>query len=203
MAVAIVGVIAALILPATISKFNERILDLGYVRETKAIETAVDNLLVGENKDFFSTMMYLNDEPESYESSSGAFLKKYLKVSKYCGDSNGTCFADKYYTYENNDKKEYIPSYKGACASLKNGMSICLQPQIGANSIVGLLDINGPKGPNVWQKDLRLIILSLRSRVGRIETTEEVLTAGDLISLGNGEVVPPENPPETSNRSLC
>ena len=84
-----------------------------------------------------------------------SFIKKYLRVAKYCGDTNSDCFADKYYEYKDNKKEEYTPTYKGGCARLKNGMSICITPQIGARSIEGLLDINGKKGPNVFGRDLR------------------------------------------------
>ena len=74
---AIVGIISSIILPAAISKFNEKVLDLGYEREIKTIKSSVDSLVVSENKkDFFSTMMYTDVEPESYEDTSGKFLKK-------------------------------------------------------------------------------------------------------------------------------
>ena len=133
-------------------------MDIGFEREIKTISGAVRNLAVSENKvDFYSTMMYADKESDTYEETSGKFVKKYLKVSKYCGDSNGDCFGDKYYNYnDTTHKKEiYEPVYKGACASLKNGASICITPQSSAGSISGLIDINGKKGPNVFGRDLR------------------------------------------------
>ena len=133
-------------------------MDIGFEREIKTISGAVRNLAVSENKvDFYSTMMYTASTQETYEETSGKFVKKYLKVSKYCGDSNGDCFGDKYYNYnDTTHKKEiYEPVYKGACASLKNGASICITPQSSAGSISGLIDINGKKGPNVFGRDLR------------------------------------------------
>lgn len=173
---AIVGIISSIILPAAISKFNEKVLDLGYEREIKTISSVVDSLVVSENKkDFFSTMMYTDVEPESYEDTSGKFLKKYLRVAKYCGDTNGDCFASKYYDYSDNGKKEFLPIYKGSCARLKNGMSICITPQIGAAGVEGLIDLNGSKGPNILGRDLRSFTLGVKTRTGRVKDSTEVL----------------------------
>lgn len=148
---------------------------MGFKREIQAISNAVDTLVINENKaDFFSTMMYTPSEPKSYTDSSGAFIKKYLKVSRYCGDNNGNCFAPKYYEFKDNDKIEYKPEFKGACAILKNGMSLCLLPQIGNQAISGIIDINGKKGPNVKDKDLLTFSLSAKNRIGMSKDTEEV-----------------------------
>ena len=134
------------------------------------------NLAVSENKvDFYSTMMYTASTQETYEETSGKFVKKYLKVSKYCGDSNGDCFGDKYYNYnDTTHKKEiYEPVFQGACASLKNGASICITPQ----SSSGLIDINGKKGPNVFGRDLRPFTIDLQSEKTSLSgTTSEVLS---------------------------
>lgn len=202
---AIVGIISSIILPAAISKFNEKTLDLGFEREVKTISSVVDSLVVSENKkDFFSTMMYTDVEPESYEDTSGKFIKKYLRVAKYCGDTNGDCFASKYYDYSDNQKKEFIPTYKGSCARLKNGMSICITPQIGARSIEGIIDINGQKGPNVLDRDLRSFIINAKTRTGRVSDSTEVLAHNGYIELGGGDTPPnsPENPPEPP-KSAC
>lgn len=195
LAVVIVGIIAALVLPSTVSKFNEKTLDLGYEREVKTISSAVDSLVVSENKkDFFSTMMYTDVEPESYDDTSGKFLKKYLKISKYCGSDASDCFASKYYEYKDNQKKEYTPDYKGSCGRLKNGMSICLTPQIGAQGIKCLIDINGKKGPNIQGRDLRSFVINAKTRTGRITDTTEVLAHNGYIELVPEEPEMPEPP---------
>lgn len=195
LAVAIVGVIAALVLPALMSKFNEKALDLGFEREVKTISTAIDSLAVTENeKDFFSTIMYADEEPEHFDDTSGKFLKKYLRVSKYCGDSfPQNCFAPEYYEYQNNEKVIYTPNLTGACAMLKNGMSICITPQIGAQGVLGVLDLNGKKGPNILGRDLRFFSLDSKTRSGKVSDSTEVLAHNGYIDLGN-EVLPPESP---------
>ncbi|MDE6138759.1 MAG: type II secretion system GspH family protein, partial [Candidatus Gastranaerophilales bacterium] len=205
LAVVIVGVIAALILPAMISKFNEQTLELGFKREINTISSAIDSLAVSENKtDFFSTMMYLDVVPESYDDSAGKFLKKYLRVAKYCGDDASDCFASKYYTYSNNEKKGYTPDYNGSCARLKNGMSICMSPQIGAKNIEGIIDLNGAKGPNVLGRDLRKFELQLKSRTNNVADSTEVIVANNgLVDLDTEETPePPTDPCVDDNNSL-
>ncbi|MBQ8460151.1 type II secretion system protein [bacterium] len=163
LAIAIVGVISALVLPTIISHYNDSVLTRQKERLEKSVESAITTLAVTENKQNFSqTIMYNSETPEDYENYSGAFIKKYLKVSKYYGDfsTNKTeilskCFAPSYYLYSDKDKKPYgIESdLSGACATLKDGASICLGTQVKANSIPFVYDINGPKGPNVVNKD--------------------------------------------------
>ena len=186
LAVVIVGVIAAIVLPAAITHFQERGFTQAYDREIKIIESAINGLAVNENKSsFFDTMMYVNTEPETYTESAEKFLKKYLRISKICGDNNGDCFGKKYYEYKDNDKKVYSPEFKGSCASLKNGMSICITPQVGVNAISGFIDLNGPKGPNIFNKDLRTFSIETQTRTGFNKQTAEVLdTAFDPIQEG-------------------
>ncbi len=197
LAIAIVGIIAALVLPAVITNYQNKSLDMGFERELKTIKGAIKNLAVSENKtDFYSTMMYSDSEPDSYADTSGKFLKKYLKVSNYCGENNGDCFAPVYYTYNGTKREVYTPTYKGACASLKNGASICLTPQIGAGKITGLLDLNGKKGPNVFGRDLREFIIDQETyRVGAASDSSNVL------STPESDLVPSKGPCEENSLS--
>ncbi len=175
-AVVIVGVIAALVLPAVISHYQENSFDKAFQRETQTIQSAIDGLAVNENKaSFFETMMYTSAEPISYTDSAEKFIKIYLRPSKLCGDNNGDCFATTYYEYKDNDKSVYNPEYKGSCAKLKNGASICLTSQIQAQPIAGIIDINGEKGPNILNKDLRLFTLETQTQTDRNTEVAAVL----------------------------
>ncbi len=191
LAVVIVGIIAAIVLPAVKTAVDNKVSDFAYEREVNAIQTAVDSISVTENKkSFFDTMLYLDSAESSYANSSGAFIKKYLRIAKYCGDNNGECFADKYYEYNKAVKKEYIPKYAGSCASLKNGVSICMLPQIGAVGINGIIDLNGKKGPNIFGRDLRLFSLPMKTRIGFSKETE------DVIFLDEDPIKPEETIPQ-------
>ena len=174
-AVAIVGIIAGLVLPKVIDNYQTRAMDNSYQREVQTIEDSINGLAVSENKsDFFGTMMYVDTTPENYDYSSGVYMRKYLRTSKMC-DNPEDCFADTYYQYEEGKKREeYNPDYKGSCAILKNGMSICMTPQIGAEGISGIIDLNGKKGPNVFGRDLRTFSIASKTRVGLNQDTEGV-----------------------------
>lgn len=192
-AVAIVGVIAAIVLPMVVTRYQKNILNHQYKREVQSINNAVTDLAIGENKTtFFSTMMYYDSEPSSYEENAGLFLKKYFKVARYCGENNGNCFASAYYTYKDNLRKVYTPEYKGACAQLKNGMSICITPQVGNLGVHGLLDLNGKKGPNVFGEDLRDFSIDPLERSAINRETSEVYYENYLVPSKDPE---PENPP--------
>ena len=202
-AVAIVGVIAAIVLPMVVTNYQKNMLNHQYKREVQSINNAVNDLSIGENKTtFFSTMMYYDSEPSSYEENAGLFLKKYFKVALYCGENNGNCFAPAYYTYKDNMRKVYTPEYKGACAQLKNGMSICITPQVGNLGVHGLLDLNGKKGPNVWGEDLRDFIIDPLERSAINRETSEVYYEDYLVpsnDSGSGGSSNPSTPPTPSN----
>lgn len=182
-AILIIGVIAALVLPMIVTKYQDKLFGSAFTRETRTIENAVNALAVEENKtSFFETMMYKDSDPTAYDDSVGKFMKKYMRVSKYCGDSNGNCFASSYSEYKDKDKVTYTPTYKGGCAILKNGMSICMEPQIGETSPVkGIIDLNGPKGPNVYGRDLREFSLLSIFKKSKNLATGNVITKGIVV----------------------
>ena len=195
LATAIVGIIAGLVLPTTISKVQNRGFDQAYERNVQAVADAINSLIVVENKDFFKTEMYKDSTPSNYDSTSGTFMKNYMKISKYCGsgDAAKNCFADTYYKYNQNKKEVYEPTYKGACAILKNGASICLTPQIGATAPKGIIDLNGKKGPNVYGRDIRNFSLTSKTRIGMDKTQNGILVT-HAPDLGLGKTACEKDP---------
>ncbi|MGN0030573.1 MAG: type II secretion system protein [Candidatus Gastranaerophilaceae bacterium] len=188
LAVVIVGIIAALVLPTLITNYQDKSFSQKYTRETQTIKNTIDGLAAAENKgSFFETMMYVDAEPQSYADSSEKFLKKYMRVSKLCGDNNGDCFAKTYYEYKGGDKIVYKPAYKGSCAILKNGSSICITPQINNIGVSLILDINGPKGPNVIDKDLREIRFDYMTRTELSKATGEINDTNFLVDIKEKE----------------
>ncbi|MBP3846136.1 prepilin-type N-terminal cleavage/methylation domain-containing protein [bacterium] len=124
---AVVAVLAILIVPVVTTRAQNKSFAVSYETEVKQMLHSLEGLPVNENKDDISrTMMYAETDTGSYQNTSGAYINKYMKVSKYCGDNPGDCFGAKYYQYKNNDRTEYnLKDVKGACALLKNGSSIC------------------------------------------------------------------------------
>ena len=156
LAVLIVGVIAALVLPAVVTKYQDKTFESAFNREVHSLQDSIDSLAAVENQQsFYETT--LAKTPETY-------MKKYLRVSKYCGTSGKDCFGKFYSEYSDHEKKTYTPSYDGNCAILKNGTSVCLN--VNGGNIAMLIDVNGPKGPNVWGRDLRTYTHSVKGKTG-------------------------------------
>ena len=147
----------------------------------------------------------------------GLFLKKYTKVAKYCGATPGTCFAQAYFRYNGRRRGNFdfanIVTGNGnatyrvrgnendlrydnmACALLKNGMSLCISPQVTATNgdvlrpVRGFIDLNGPKEPNVLGRDLRSFSMDLSTR--------------QIASVEAAEVVNPEGPVACQDGECC
>ncbi len=195
-AIVIVGLLAALVLPILIQHFQDNAFTKMYTRQVNTISDAVDALPVAENKaSFFETMMFKENATTDYSSTSGEFMKKYLRIAKDCGSSNGNCFAKTYYEYKNRDKVVYTPEYKGYCATLKNGVSICMTHQYPEgntiNQIEGIMDLNGPKGPNIKDKDLRTFKLNAKIKEAHNKEAGVVYSEPPYL-------VDPQEPPCTS-----
>ncbi len=166
LAVLIVGIIAALVLPAVVTKYQDKTFESAFNREVHSLQDSIDSLAAVENQQsFYETT--LAKTPETY-------MKKYLRVSKYCGASGKDCFGKFYSEYSDHEKKTYTPSYDGNCAILKNGTSVCLN--VNGGSIDMLIDVNGPKGPNVWGRDLRTYTHSVKGITGYDMTSNGIIS---------------------------
>ncbi len=206
LAVGIVGVIAALVLPAVITHYSSSMFDAQLNRQRNAIMAAVNSLVINENKtNFGETMMYAASTPESYEDTAGKFMKKYLRVSKYYGDyetnKNAVLtegFAKEYYSYtpgKTKDVYDLKSQLKGACATLKSGAAICLQPQIVGAAPKFWIDLNGQNGPNIEGRDLRVGIALDRT----LFNSRGNVTAGGVSDLATGPIVTDEGNPCPAN----
>lgn len=158
-AVAIIGIIAALVLPTIITTYQNKVFEYMESRELQSIKSALDSLVVTENKAKFNeTIMY----GTASDDTSGKFLKKYFRVAKYCGtstDGDSECFAPLYYKYDatahtRTELKRNEIGITGSCAMMKNGVSMCITPQTASASAKVIMDLNGIKGPNVIGRDL-------------------------------------------------
>lgn len=181
LAVLIVGIIAALVLPAVVTKYQDKTFESAFNREVHSLQDSIDSLAAVENQQsFYETT--LAKAPETY-------MKKYLRVSKYCGTSGKDCFGKFYSEYSDHEKKTYTPSYDGNCAILKNGTSVCLN--VNGGSIDMLIDVNGPKGPNVFGRDLRTYTHSVKGITGYD------MSSNGIISLNQAPIEDNSNPDPT------
>ncbi len=143
-----------------IAAYKLKTLNLAYDNAIVRLEEAI-TVMITNGADYFHSPLYSDKKLSDYSSKPGKFLREIVGVSKYCGNSNGNCFAKKY-TYEN--KQPYKPIFEGACATLRNGPAICMKPQIKNNNIKGIIDVNGKDAPNIYGKDLRLFEIKAKIR---------------------------------------
>lgn len=152
-------ILTTIFVVAGIKRYNENLFDVGYQVNIQKINEAL-LLMTASGTDYFYSPMYIDEgENINYEETAGTFIKSYFDLKKYCGTTPGECFASK---YKNEKKKPYKPAFKGACGQLKSGTSFCIIPQIANADITGLMDMNGPYGPNVLGKDLREYTIKAR-----------------------------------------
>ena len=158
------------------------------------------------------------NEIHNVEGTAGQFLKKYTKVAKYCGATSVGCFAQTYFKYNDRNREgfileniisgqeQYTVTVDGvetsldfshmACAILKNGMSLCISPQVRnpvtgdlRRPVRGFIDLNGPKEPNVLGRDLRSFSMDLATRT---------ITAPEA-----SNVIIPDTPPVCQDGECC
>ena len=158
-----------------IAVYKLKTLNLAYDNAIIRLEEAI-NVMLASGADYFHSPLYSDKELSDYSIKPGKFLREIVGVSSYCGNSNGNCFAPKY-TYVNN--QPYKPVFEGACATLKNGPSICMKPQIKNNNIKGIIDVNGKDAPNMYGKDLRLF--EIRAKIRTYNPNEGVGTVKEIL----------------------
>lgn len=135
-----------------VNNYKIKTLNLAYENNVAKIKDSItSSATIWE--DYFHSPLYSDVELKDYDLKPGKFFDEVLKIHRYCGSSNGDCFAKK---YKDEKGKKYTPVYEGACAVLKTGPVLCMTPQIKNENIKGIIDVNGQEGPNVFGKDLRL-----------------------------------------------
>lgn len=87
---AVLIVLVILVVPVVTTRAQNKSFAVSYETEVKQMLHSLEGLPVNENKDDISrTMMYAETDTGSYQNTSGAYINKYMKVSKYCGDNPG------------------------------------------------------------------------------------------------------------------
>ena len=169
----ILGVVAAIMIPSTMHKIQDRQQITGFKRAYSMLDNALQMMYVVEGlpstwSDWPSTKEY-NDDNANYFAQK---LAKYLAVQKYCGSANG-CFSYGYrnasaglvyYPLNYNDYlyDTRMEGGKNGKMILKNNMRVSFSSVRYVNHpytksrCLGhiLVDINGKKGPNRLGHDI-------------------------------------------------
>lgn len=155
----ILGVIAAITIPSTIQKFQDKVQITAFKKAYSMLNSAFD-IAIAENGPL-DTWQWPVPQGANYTPENGTYigdiLKKYLNLQKYCGSTND-CWS-----YLKNDEYKDVSgntiffrnSWKGGKMILKNGTRIAFTMptvdtlQNGRNPQSQVyVDTNGEKGPN-------------------------------------------------------
>lgn len=154
----VIGVVAAMTIPTLVQNYQKEV----YVTTLKKAYNDIDNAVQRKMTD-----MNADDLVQAGLTSGEAvnvFVEEYLKYNKKCTDTSTGCFAKKYKRLKGGpfrqsiidsaDRNSYILA-SGAVVRF-NYSNSSDYPNRSANI---LIDTNGTKGPNIFGRDLFLIIL--------------------------------------------
>ncbi|MDR1326849.1 MAG: type II secretion system GspH family protein [Heliobacteriaceae bacterium] len=145
----IIGVVAALTMPALIANYQKKVLAVQIKRAANIIQNGIKLYMVQEE------LSYLYDNNNRFNSASMNELHKNItksgfKIAKDCSSDVSGCFAGSYKNIEKKNINDGRSAWKN-CVALVSGESFCI---FGTGVSQVLVDTNGKKGPNVFGRDL-------------------------------------------------
>lgn len=164
----IIGVVAAMTIPTLITKYEKRTTLTQLKQTVSQISNGFKLYMANENMyDLSATKLGSNDSAEQKAELEKIFTT-YFKLSQNCNGAmyakgQYECFPSHYSNFKGTNSYE-VSGSNTACqftGMLMNGVSICadvygseIKNLTNEDFIVAFeIDINGPKGPNVWGKD--------------------------------------------------
>lgn len=168
-AVAIVGIVAALTVPNVVSNYQRKAFALAAKKNYTTIQESLAELQTVNyrNKSMYGTVLHQQDG-EGLADNVGKFLTEYFNVNKNCGDTAQPCFAATYRSINNGTQTAF--RCDGYSVTLSNGAALCMVPAViskmelfspAGNKVVEIkvpvkvyLDTNGPDAPNIGGRDM-------------------------------------------------
>ena len=139
----IIGVVSAMTVPSLMQNYQRQ----SYVTQLHKVYNELNQALIRYQTD--SNAVSLREAGLTSNSAYGSFLKKYFNVVQDCGTTPTPCFSASYKKLSGVNSS-FMCKYN--CMVLSSGASI--GTFIGTNNIVQfIVDINGPKGPNIYGRD--------------------------------------------------
>ena len=166
----IIGVIAALTIPALINKTNEQDTVTSVKKAYTILSQAYQKTIAEEGE----TYVWLSDETDQIATETlGKLLVKHFNILENCGiTTTGHCFPDVIYKRFNDDDHINFNQSTYYKLRLNDGMSLAIcgwkdvhntfGETLPLRNIIGYynIDINGDKGPNIWGKDMFLFYIT-------------------------------------------
>lgn len=170
-AVAIVGIVAALTVPNVVSNYQRKAFALAAKKNYTTIQESLAELQTVNyrNKSMYGTVLHQQDG-EDLADNVGKFLTEYFKVNKDCGETAQPCFATTYRSINSGTQTAF--SCSGYSVSISNGAAICMIPAtVSIKHLMGsadtpardvevkrpvtvYIDTNGVDAPNIGGRDM-------------------------------------------------
>ncbi len=165
-ALAIVGIVAALTIPNVYSNYQKK----SYLSLLEKTYRELDqNLKMIQAQDYYNNGFYksiLALRGKSVEETAGCFFlggcedilthkesKPFYNVSKDCEKTAQPCFAASYKNI-NGDKNENFTCSDGYNVTVQNGTALCIIPADNNKPATVYTDVNGAEGPNIGGRDM-------------------------------------------------
>ena len=171
--IVIIGIVAILILPTVINKFQDKIFEI-QSKKVKNELSASFNLLLAEERvqTLNETSLFINEvNPETIENSLAKMFTSFLKTSNDCGytSSQTQCRETNISISEDAEEQLDFPGVEAYCGKLKSGPIVCLTPYVGGDSIYAYVDLNNDKSPNVIEKDVIVFSIGQKASVNKTD----------------------------------
>lgn len=158
LAIAIIGIIAAITIPNIIASYQKQAM---ITLLQKAYLELGQNLIIlrteAYNKTFYQSLLSL--QGRSITNTAGRFLvgdannKPYYNILKDCETTAQPCFATSYSNINGNNTENFSCN-NGYNVLLKSGTAICIIPADAGNPAKVHVDVNGTEGPNIGGRDM-------------------------------------------------
>ncbi|MBR1754283.1 type II secretion system protein, partial [bacterium] len=154
----IIGVVAALTIPTLMQKSDER----ETVSKVKLAYSTISNAIrMAEAENGQNCLTDGIEHSNEYALKVAEYIKPQLNLLKDCGldDTSGNCiFNDAYKTLNGGTNGTFAaPSFHAYKVMLNNGLGIFWHGT--GENLDFYVDVNGPKGPNTWGRDLFEVLM--------------------------------------------
>ena len=175
-AVAIIGIIAAITIPTVVANYNQKALNTMLKKNYVELQ---ESLLILKTENYQRGLYgsILNKKGgKTVSDTAGKFLRTYYKLTKDCKTDTQPCFADKYADISTFTEKTFAcksgedgeGAKAGYSAIVASGAAICIIPaeeaikeevtegseQPDDSPAVVYIDVNGTQGPNIGGRDM-------------------------------------------------
>lgn len=168
-AIAVVGIIAAVTVPALVQHYQK---DMQVTMLKKMYNDLQNNLTQLQTENINSDFKHsrLGENSADVE----GFFDDYYNVKRKCGTNPVPCFASSYRNIENSGSidTDFDLTDNSYCVLLIDGASICIVPQhfsaiSGPTDPHVYVDVNGPDKPNIGGRDM--FVMGINSISGTVD----------------------------------